>query len=75
MSLLKKMKIDKTKDLDLQIQLINKNFQDLVEEKILKDLITKTSSHFSIPYQVVEFETKQFMSSKFDYGKIGRAHV
>ena len=36
MSLLKKMKIDKTKDLDLQIQLINKNFQDLVEEKILK---------------------------------------
>ena len=68
MSLLKKMKIDKTKDLDLQIQLINKNFQDLVEEKILKDLITKTSSHFPIPYQVVEFETKQFMSSKFDYG-------
>ena len=69
MILIKNLQINKDKNLKIQISEINQNFEKIVNEKLIEDVIHKTSTIFSIPTSVLNLELKQFLSSKFDYGK------
>ena len=75
MILLKNLQINKASKLNSQISFISKNFSNITNDVKIKQLITKLSLICSIPESTVELEIKQFISSKFDYGKGRFTHI
>jgi len=66
---LKNLQINKANELNSQLEAINKSFDDLVNEKLIKELVLKLSNITSIPKNTLNLEMKQFISSKFNYSE------